>query len=338
MNKSELERAFVSEKGLTKDQKTFQDRIKVIKQLKIDFEKLEVDIEVAKSELKKNIFPLEIQHISLLKTRLNILEDAYLSQKLSKRHKKGLKEVILNECKALLAIDNDEKVMQIFNRFNDQSFEEYVEERDEVYEKFNDIFGDIFEDLPNTENENEEPKKTKKQKERELREKEKEEAKKRTFKDIFRDLIKIFHPDKERDEHKKLEKEEVTKQITKAYKDNDLLALLEMEISLLKSNNERVKQLAADKLKLYNEILLSQKQKLELQLYVLKSENEFVYRKMCYKNADKGKFISQMKNEWKYKIKILGLENKDLMSSKDFLKSFIEIYQEDMETNNMFPF
>lgn len=328
MNESGLEKIFIAGEGLSKEQASFQKRIKAIKKLKEEFEKLEVDITNSKSEVQKVILPLELQHFSLLKARILILEEVYLSQKLSKKVKKNLKEVIVRECECVLGIEDDQGIIEIYNRFSDKDYDETM---DEMVDGFDGYMDDLFNDASSENHKKSEAKKSKKQLEREEKEKAREEAKKRSFKDIFRDLVKVFHPDTEKDEEKKKEKEEITKELNKAYKDNDLLAMLEMELRLINTNSERIKQLATDKLKVYNEILLAQKKQLEENIFSLKFQNEFIYRTMCTKNADKRKVISQLKSTWTSKIRNLKSENEHLQTDTDYLKSFLEIYLDDLK-------
>ena len=75
---------------------------------------------------------------------------------------------------------------------------------------------------------------------------EKKEEGKLEIKTLFRQLAKVFHPDKELQEHLKEEKTDLMKKITAAYENQDLYSLLKLEKEQLGP-----RELSEDKLKLY---------------------------------------------------------------------------------------
>lgn len=111
---------------------------------------------------------------------------------------------------------------------------------------------------------------------------------------------------------------------------------MELELNLLEFNKNRVKELAGEKLKLYNEILTEQKIKIESELYMLKSNNELIYRGMCTKIANKAKFLKAKEFEWNDKIHAIKDEIKLLKNSDHYLKKFLDDYLDDL--NDDFPF
>ncbi len=121
-----------------------------------------------------------------------------------------------------------------------------------------------------------EPKKTKKQLEKEAREKEIEELKGKSLSTIYKSLAKILHPDLEQDAVKKLQKEEWMKKLTVAYEKKDLKTLLEIELEWAKGETDRIQSLTRDKLDLYNEMLRSQVQEMELQAATVYNDNKYV--------------------------------------------------------------
>jgi hypothetical protein len=279
MNSNNIEKIFIEEEHLTPDQVAFQKKTAAIKKLEKEYEYLSISIKEAGNEFRNLIEPLETKHLNLAKQRVEVLEDIYLNRTLPKKTKKDLLEVIESECLGLLSVVEDVKLREIYENCSKRSYKEYLDHKEDYKKKIDDVLDHMFE--KNRSNWEEPPvKKTKKQLEREAKAKAKEEAKKRSIKDIYKDLIKYFHPDKELDHEKKLEKEEISKQITSAYHKKNLLSLMELELNLLEFNKNRVKELAGEKLKLYNEILTEQKMKIESELYRLKSDNELIYRGM----------------------------------------------------------
>ncbi|MCC6461519.1 MAG: hypothetical protein IT260_13685 [Saprospiraceae bacterium] len=88
-------------------------------------------------------------------------------------------------------------------------------------------------------------------------------ALKKTVKDIYLDLVRHFHPDKEPDETKRAAKTETMKQITAAYEADDHLQLLQLQMTLL-ADRDNVFASFNDKDLLYlNKTLQQQVQELE---------------------------------------------------------------------------
>jgi hypothetical protein len=109
-------------------------------------------------------------------------------------------------------------------------------------------------------------KKTDRQLAAEAKRKTAEEAIAKTAKQMYMDLIRHFHPDKEPDEQKRLEKTEIMKQITAAYDADDHLKLLELQMTLLADRNNVFADFNENQLKYFNDVLKRQVQELEMEL------------------------------------------------------------------------
>ena len=68
-------------------------------------------------------------------------------------------------------------------------------------------------------------------------------------------LVRHFHPDKEPDEKKREEKTEIMKQITEAFKNDDHLRLLELQMNLLSDSDSIVSSFDNAHLKYFNQTL-----------------------------------------------------------------------------------
>ena len=107
--------------------------------------------------------------------------------------------------------------------------------------------------------------KTAKQAEKEKLQQVIDEMKQKNISTIYRQLAKLFHPDLERDEDRRLEKEELMKQLTEAYETKNLHALLMLELKWIHNENNHIETLTEDKLTIYLEILRQQAIELEQQ-------------------------------------------------------------------------
>jgi hypothetical protein len=320
---------------LSKEQEAFNKKIREIKSLKKTLEELSSAIKTAQVEFQKTVIPLQNDFIGLMKERLRILSEYYWNVKLSKSLKRDLLDVLILECDQILrAKGNDDEVSKWLEEFENQKNAD-VSEVDRNAEKerekeVEDAFQDFFDDfLGGDEGEGaweDRSQQDKGHKKKAAKQAAKEEARKRSIKEIYRDLIKVFHPDKEMDETAKKKKEEISKEITEAYKKNDLLTLLEFESSLVVEDKGRIREMADDKLKVYNEVLTEQKKDLEYKLYALKMNNETIYRGMCMKNSNGKKFLKKVRDELHERNDALVNQMYIIQNNKKYLKYFVDVY------------
>lgn len=111
--------------------------------------------------------------------------------------------------------------------------------------------------------------KEKKLSKRALKEKLQEEQTMKSIRTIYIELVKELHPDKETDEETRLLKEERMKQLTKAYQEKDLAALLRMQVEWLEESAVSPETQADDVLKRYNKLLKSQLERLEEEYHLM---------------------------------------------------------------------
>lgn len=105
--------------------------------------------------------------------------------------------------------------------------------------------------------------KSKKQQEKEELQKAKEELKLKGIRSIYIALAKVLHPDNEMDPAAKVEKEELMKQAIAAYEQNDLQALLMLEMEWIHKNVDNISTITDEKLRVYLSALRQQVSDLE---------------------------------------------------------------------------
>jgi hypothetical protein len=111
-----------------------------------------------------------------------------------------------------------------------------------------------------------ETKKKKKPKKKHLKAEEEKKILGTDTKSIYFRLIKKFHPDRQQDIEKQKEYTEITKLITKAYKENDFVGLLKLQIEYLDQSEHHPEDLAEDLIERYNKILSTQLQELDMDI------------------------------------------------------------------------
>jgi hypothetical protein len=282
-------------KALSKQQQAFNKLVKKIEKLQAELEKTTHSLHQKLDFYVKHIYPLERKEIILLKELAKCLYTFYKENHLfSKNDQATLGEIISVQLHNILHLEQaepDDEFKDIFRGVEKMDYDEAAEKGlDGMKQDLQSIFEDMevdfniddmdremteeeilkkVEDLKNQfrqhakKVESASGKKTKKQLEKEANEKKQEEARAKSINSIYKQLVKIFHPDLELDPELKLQKEELMKKLTTSYKSGDLHTLLKLELQWIQKEGTNVDQLSDDKLALYNESLKEQADDLE---------------------------------------------------------------------------
>lgn len=162
-----------------------------------------------------------------------------------------------------------------------------------------------------------------------------ESAVKKTAKQIYINLIRHFHPDKEQDEQRRLEKTEVMKQITAAYEADDHLQLLELQMTLLSDRNNAFAEFDNTQLKYFNQTLQQQATELETELYQASPDANGNLYAMLY-HPDRKWMLANIERHIKQQRKMV----KDIQSNikairpEKVFKEFIRDYE--LESDGFF--
>lgn len=287
-NTKSLQIAASKGKTISKTQKEFNRLNKMVASLKKQIEEIP-----SKKQLINNFYVSDIQTIEKSAQATNIelivlLNTIYDKEKLAAWRKKKLACIILEECtyikSAFVNLENEqtETCILLFNKYNLIANNRTPEEQEKedlriIANMASNMFGMDFSELENITNENDminfivekmheaennhdttntaEPTQKKKVTQAQLKEEAQAVMVQKSLREIYTDLVKELHPDRELDETLRKEKEEKMKQITEAYQKKDLSALLLMQINwLLKTDKDPAGQ-PDDVLKQYNQIL-----------------------------------------------------------------------------------
>jgi len=272
---------------LSKDQKEFNRLVKKIEQLRALGDRINADLDQKVAFYVAKMVPIE-QKIDA--GRAIIVKRIYpfcdRKSKIPSSGRKILKEIIFEFLDDLLTTppyDSDEELKIIFEQvagatIEQQQKDSFEESKDDLEFMFRamgldidmsefhagmteqEIMQKMFEFQEKMHMNNDEPdqppparKKTKKQIEREEKEKRMEEARNKNVGTIYKQLVKLFHPDLEHDPVERLKKEEIMKQITVAYEKNDLHTLLKLELEWVQKESTDIGKLSNEKLAIYNE-------------------------------------------------------------------------------------
>jgi hypothetical protein len=94
----------------------------------------------------------------------------------------------------------------------------------------------------------------------------------KSVRNVYMELVKTFHPDRETDEAEKQRKTETMQRITKAYQANNLLDLLKLQMELEQIDRSGLENLNKNQLSYYNKILRQQIEELDQQKVVIQQK------------------------------------------------------------------
>lgn len=261
---------------LSKIQKSFNQKIKKIDELKVQIALIENHEMLLRKKIAKSFDPL-IKECNQVRIAFAEKLDAHsFDKRFTKIEKKKLSAVICQYISVVLEAEESEKAIELYNRHNNgRTFEEEQVEAEEAQKEFlkkqAEMFGFNFSDkdfedpeafitsameqAEKIEAENKEKqvnrKKTPKQLEKEQKEAEQTKMLAKTTKALYMDLAKILHPDLEHNDTKKQEKTELMHLVTAAYEKNDIFTLLNLHIRYAQEGENKLDVIAEEQIKLY---------------------------------------------------------------------------------------
>lgn len=121
-------------------------------------------------------------------------------------------------------------------------------------------------------------KKTKKQLAAEKLEKDKLESQSKSLKSVYLSLAKVLHPDTDIDSDpiQKMEKEELMKKVSVAYREKDLSTLLKLELEWVHKTEDNLAKISEEKLNIYCEILKDRQSELQQEIFAVQSHPKFL--------------------------------------------------------------
>jgi hypothetical protein len=183
-------------------------------------------------------------------------------------------------------------------------------------------------------------KKTARQLAKEQREQEEESRISRSIQAVYRQLVRALHPDREQDPEQHRRKADLMQDVTVAYKNRDLLQLLELQLKVEQINQDEINSISEERLKYFNQILQRQSQELkqeigEIELH-LKTAGGFA----PFESLTPKKLMSAVRNDKRHlEFAIIEIK-KDLKRFKDVrnVKHWLKTYALPPEPSDEFFF
>ena len=282
---------------LSKRQKEFNQLTRKIEELG----KLIKDLQDGRTSLQqraqKEMKPLLVKFEAAQVEMVISMDRIYPDEIFRKNDHRKLEHLITDMCFELITKNGREELKDIFNKYSDDDFDVVNAEVDRLaMDAVKDmawVYGVEFDDaddistpeefhaqmqkklLEKEEAYGEEERlraekrakkqKTQKQQDREDKRKAEEQKLTKSVRSVYMDLVKAFHPDREKDESEKDRKTEIMQRVTQAYQENDLMKLLKLQMELDRIDQDHLETLADEQLMYFNKVLKQQVQDLEEQ-------------------------------------------------------------------------
>ncbi len=362
-------------KLLTKNQKEFNRLSRKIEAIQLEIKELEDVLPKLNARAQKELVPLENKRVEVIAEIVRLFDRYFDREKFSKKEKEKLSFYISQEAFELLKMD-DEKfadLRPIYEKHAESDLEEdlKMEEDDELESlKFaaSMFTGEDFDDLKTAEEIRErlhqkmheaefeqktrhfeqkqrraERPKTEKQRQREAEKAAEEKQTTQSVREIYLDLVKTFHPDRELDPTEKERKNGIMQRVTEAYEANNLMALLQLQLEFERIDREKLENMADEKLKYFNKVLRQQEQELMQMAQNLLGQLNFMRgggRRQEIFSASIAMYffekdVKKMKKSVKETEKQYQIWKDDLQSVKVFLK-YYQVEEDGFEFE--FPF
>lgn len=232
----------------------------------------------------------------------NLLDQQFTSHKFTANQQDKLSHLISELCEELLRSEDNDDLKTLYNKYSGGDYDTEAQEEEEIA---NDLFKSVMEqqfgvsldddefDLGNpqataerlfhkfkqTQEQAEaaeaarpKRKKSAKQLAKEAKEAEETANVSKSIQAVYRQLTSALHPDREQDPAERERKTELMQQVTVAYGNRDLLKLLELQLSVEQIDQNKLNNIAADRLKHYNKILSDQLREIQDEVFLKEDE------------------------------------------------------------------
>lgn len=225
-----------------------------------------------------------------------LFDHLYKSERFTRQQKEKLSYLIEEMASELVSVHGREDMKPLYNEYSGGDFDAELEEEEAIQKEMmrnmvEQEFGisldeedlsandpdKLAERLFNKYQERQQAeaqarpqrKKSAKQQAKEAKEQEEAENASKSIRTVYRQLVAALHPDREQDPVERERKTELMQQVTVAYDKQDLLQLLELQLSVEQIDQSKLNNLAEDRLKYYNKILQNQLQELQDEVLML---------------------------------------------------------------------
>jgi hypothetical protein len=274
---------------LTPAQKKFNTLIDRINRQRKRLTEWQEIMPIYQEEVLRTFQPLRDSYAGFQAQMVELLDSHWVNNRFSRLQKQKVSHIISDICVELINDHGRDDLKPIANRHSDIDFDDQQEQmkamsgdvlRAMLESEFGIDPGDIELDMDDpygtaeklgnileeqqrqAEDQRPSRKKTARQLAREQREKEEESKISQSIRAVYRQLVGALHPDRETDPEEHQRKTDLMQKVTVAYKNRNLLQLLELQLTVEQIDQNAIDSINEDRLNYFNKIL--QRQSLEL--------------------------------------------------------------------------
>jgi hypothetical protein len=305
-------------KRLLKEQVRFNKQIRQIEQLQTQIETIENNLQIAKLLYDVVLKPITDKWVALKLKRLHLLDECYAAEQEQEATAQQIKYLLIEEATELADKYHQKEAQQIFDKYSYISFEQMR------YHSTADLLQRtkmLLQELTAGEESNAETGK-------ELQINNSDpglllQQSLSLFKRMYNNLLRTFHPDKNNDAYSISETESITQKANDAYRKKSFYDLLQLEIRHINQHENYLTDLPKEELKLYNECLKLDIQRLTELLNAVKNKyGYFFYEKFCFSGNKLKTVIQNEKLSLTYRLQQMEY-NWSLCCDKDRMKKYL---------------
>jgi hypothetical protein len=307
------------------------------------------------AEVLNSFQPLRDGFAGLQAQMVELLDGYCFSIKFTPLQKDKVSQIIADICDELINDHGRDDLKPIANRHSDIDFDDLRSQRqvmgddvframldgefdldpDDVELDMHDPFGAaerlrgiVDEQERIAEEQRPRRKKTARQLAKEQFEKEEESKISQSIRAVYRQLVGALHPDRELDPAERERKTDLMQKVTVAYKNSDLLQLLELQLTVEQIDQSAIDSINEDRLTYFNKILQRQSQELKREIEDIELDIGIAAGFAPFELITPKKIMSSLKKDKKQlEIAIAGIREdlrtfQDIRALKRWLKSY----------------
>jgi hypothetical protein len=303
---------------------------------------------IYQEEVLKTFQPLRDAYAGFQAQMVELLDNHYVNNRFSRLQKEKVSHIITDICVELINEHGRDDLKPIANRHSNIDFDDQQEQMKAIGEdvlramlesEFGLDLGDVGLNLDDPrgtaerlgsilEEQRPRRKKTARQLAREQREKEEESKISKSIQAVYRQLVGALHPDRETDPEECRRKTDLMQNVTVAYKNRDLLQLLELQLTVEQINQNALDSLNEDRLNYFNKILQRQSRELKQEIEEVELHLKTAGGLDLFESLTPKKLMSALRKDKKQlQLAIFEIQRdlelfKDIRTVKDWLKTY----------------
>ena len=341
--------------SLTPAQKKFNTLIKRLDRQRKRLAEWQEIMPFYQEEVINTFQPLRESYAGFQAKMVTLLDSHYRNKCFTRLQREKVSHIILNICEELINGHGRDDLKTIANRHSDIDFDDQQELNKAMGEdvlramlesEFDLELGDVELDMDDpggtaerlgsileeqqrkAEAQRPRRKKSARQLAKEQREKEEEHRISQSIQAVYRQLVGALHPDRERDPEQHRHKTDLMQQVTVAYKNRDLLQLLELQLAVEQINQDEIDSISEDRLRYFNKILQRQSQELKQEIEEIELHLKAVGGFTPFESLTPKKLVSALRADKKQlEFSIIEIQQdlnrfKDVRNVKRWLKTY----------------